>query len=75
MQEGYDNNHQFRETLPTRHSARHDFGFANPFVCLWIQVDENGLVRVVDEYVRYLCNIFFCATSYVFPCFEVITYC
>ncbi|MHC5121226.1 MAG: hypothetical protein ACYSO7_06915 [Planctomycetota bacterium] len=23
-----------------------DFGFANPFVCLWMQVDEAGAVRV-----------------------------
>jgi hypothetical protein len=29
-----------------------DFGFVNPFVCLWIQIDENGIVRVIDEYVR-----------------------
>lgn len=29
-----------------------DFGFVNPFVCLWIQVDNAGLVRVIDEYVR-----------------------
>lgn len=29
-----------------------DFGFVNPFVCLWIQVDESGVVRVIDEYVR-----------------------
>jgi len=29
-----------------------DFGFANPFVCLWIQVDSEGVVRVIDEYVR-----------------------
>jgi hypothetical protein len=29
-----------------------DFGFANPFVCLWIQVDEAQVVRVIDEYVR-----------------------
>jgi hypothetical protein len=29
-----------------------DFGFVNPFVCLWVQVDENSVVRVVDEYVR-----------------------
>ena len=29
-----------------------DFGFVNPFVCLWIQVDEKGIVRVIDEYVR-----------------------
>lgn len=29
-----------------------DFGFVHPFVCLWIQVDRDGLVRVIDEYVR-----------------------
>jgi hypothetical protein len=29
-----------------------DFGFVNPFVCLWIQVDGDGVVRVLDEYVR-----------------------
>jgi hypothetical protein len=29
-----------------------DFGFVNPFVCLWLQVDSAGCVRVVDEYVR-----------------------
>jgi hypothetical protein len=29
-----------------------DFGFANPFVCLWIQVDTEGVVRVIDEYYR-----------------------
>ncbi|MCP4609442.1 MAG: hypothetical protein GY845_12080 [Planctomycetes bacterium] len=29
-----------------------DFGFVNPFVCLWIQVDGDGFMRVIDEYVR-----------------------
>jgi len=29
-----------------------DFGFVNPFVCLWVQVDQEGVVRVIDEYVR-----------------------
>ena len=29
-----------------------DFGFVNPFVCLWLQVDTAGVVRVIDEYVR-----------------------
>ncbi|MFH1614668.1 MAG: hypothetical protein ABIG61_06265 [Planctomycetota bacterium] len=29
-----------------------DFGFVNPFVCLWIQVDGSNCVRVIDEYVR-----------------------
>lgn len=29
-----------------------DFGYVNPFVCLWIQDDGEGVVRVIDEYVR-----------------------
>ncbi|MEN6333197.1 MAG: hypothetical protein ABFE01_02990 [Phycisphaerales bacterium] len=29
-----------------------DFGFVNPFVCLWVQVDNEGTVRVIDEYIR-----------------------
>jgi hypothetical protein len=29
-----------------------DFGYSNPFVCLWVQVDGDGVVRVIDEYVR-----------------------
>lgn len=29
-----------------------DFGFVNPFVCLWLQVDFDGRVRVIDEYFR-----------------------
>jgi hypothetical protein len=29
-----------------------DFGFVNPLVCLWIQVDDEGGVRVINEYVR-----------------------
>jgi len=29
-----------------------DFGFVNPFVCLWLQVDSAGVVRIIDEYVR-----------------------
>jgi hypothetical protein len=34
-----------------------DFGFVNPFVCLWIQVDNEGVVRVIDEYVRQRATI------------------
>ena len=34
-----------------------DFGFVNPFVCLWIQVDAEGVVRVIDEYVRHKATI------------------
>lgn len=29
-----------------------DFGFVNPFVCLWIQMDAEGRVFVIDEYVQ-----------------------
>ncbi len=29
-----------------------DFGFANPFVCLWVQFDRLGYCFVVDEYVQ-----------------------
>jgi len=29
-----------------------DFGFVNPFVCLWIQIDGSGIIRVIDEYVK-----------------------
>ena len=40
----------YDENLPLYRSL--DFGFVNPFVCLWIQVDSDGVVRVIDEYVR-----------------------
>lgn len=40
----------FDPNLPLYRSL--DFGFANPFVCLWIQIDNEGVVRVIDEYVR-----------------------
>jgi len=40
----------YNPSLPLYRSL--DFGFVNPFVCLWIQVDEQGRVRVIDEYVR-----------------------
>jgi hypothetical protein len=41
---------EYDPNLPLYRSL--DFGFANPFVCLWIQVDNEGVVRVIDEYVR-----------------------
>jgi hypothetical protein len=41
---------EYNPNLPLYRSL--DFGFANPFVCLWIQVDNEGVVRVIDEYVR-----------------------
>ena len=40
----YDSNLPLYRTL--------DFGFVNPFACLWIQVDQAGNVRVIDEYLR-----------------------
>jgi hypothetical protein len=40
----------FDPNLPLYRSL--DFGFVNPFVCLWIQVDAEGIVRIIDEYVR-----------------------
>jgi hypothetical protein len=41
---------EYDANLPLYRSL--DFGFANPFVCLWIQVDSEGVVRVIDEYIR-----------------------
>ena len=29
-----------------------DFGFANPFACLWLRTDPDGRTFVVDEYVQ-----------------------
>ena len=29
-----------------------DFGFTNPFVCLWVVLDANDRMIVMDEYVR-----------------------
>ena len=29
-----------------------DFGYRNPFVCLWIQISPGGEVHVTDEYVQ-----------------------
>ncbi|HYO10725.1 MAG TPA: hypothetical protein VER17_17300 [Tepidisphaeraceae bacterium] len=43
-----------RDSSPARGEMRlaMDFGFANPFVCLWIVNGDDGVVRVVDEYVQ-----------------------
>ncbi len=41
---------EYNPSLPLYRAI--DFGFVNPFVCLWIQVDEKGTVRVIDEYVK-----------------------
>jgi hypothetical protein len=40
----------YNSDLPLYRSL--DFGYVNPFVCLWIQVDHDGVVRVIDEYIR-----------------------
>jgi hypothetical protein len=40
----------YNSDLPLYRSL--DFGFVNPFVCLWIQIDHDGVVRVIDEYIR-----------------------
>ncbi len=40
----------YNSDLPLYRSL--DFGYVNPFVCLWIQVDQDGIVRVIDEYIR-----------------------
>lgn len=29
-----------------------DFGFVNPFVCLWIQVDADDKILILDEYIQ-----------------------
>jgi len=41
---------EYNEGLATYRAM--DFGFVNPFVCLWIQVDDEGCAYVIDEYVR-----------------------
>lgn len=40
----------YNSSLPVYRTL--DFGFVNPFVCLWLQVDPAGTVRVIDEYIR-----------------------
>jgi len=45
----------YEANLPLYRSL--DFGFVNPFVCLWIQVDGEGKARVIDEYVRTRASI------------------
>jgi phage terminase large subunit len=49
-----------------------DFGFINPFVCLWIQVDDCGTVRVTDEYIRTRATIDIHAKEIIIrtPCSE-----
>jgi hypothetical protein len=41
---------EYNPNLPLYRSI--DFGFINPFACLWIQVDRDGTIRVIDEYLR-----------------------
>ncbi|UCC96309.1 MAG: hypothetical protein JSW66_10730 [Phycisphaerales bacterium] len=41
---------QFNPDLPLYRSI--DFGFVNPFVCLWMQRTASGTIFILDEYVR-----------------------
>ena len=41
---------EYNPSLPLYRAI--DFGFVNPFVCLWIQIDGDGKVRIIDEYVK-----------------------
>ena len=41
---------EYNQDLPLYRAI--DFGFVNPFVCLWIQIDAQGTVRIIDEYVK-----------------------
>lgn len=29
-----------------------DFGYSNPFACLWIHCREDGIIHVIDEYIQ-----------------------
>ncbi len=40
----------FNRDLPLYRAI--DFGFINPFVCLWLQTDDDGNVYVIDEYIQ-----------------------
>lgn len=40
----------YRPDLPLYRAI--DFGFVNPFVCLWLQTDRQGRIFVLDEYVQ-----------------------
>jgi hypothetical protein len=40
----------FDESLPLYRAI--DFGYVNPFVCLWIQAARDGQIRVINEYSR-----------------------
>lgn len=51
----FDKNLHIRENIssPSRCLYRAiDFGYVNPFVCLWIEVDDADRVYVLGEYVR-----------------------
>lgn len=41
---------EYNESLPLYRAI--DFGFVNPFVCMWIQIDSDGVLSVIDEYIR-----------------------
>jgi hypothetical protein len=39
-------------SLPTQYTLAIDFGYHDPFVCLWIVSDSEGRAYVIDEYVQ-----------------------
>lgn len=41
---------EFNPDLPLYRAI--DFGFVNPFVCLWIQTAPDGKILVIDEYIK-----------------------
>jgi hypothetical protein len=43
-----------RETVPSLAAIdlSIDFGFSNPFVCLWIGTRDDGAIHVIDEYMQ-----------------------
>jgi len=53
-----------------------DFGYRDPFVCLWVQVSPAGTVHVVDEYVQTQLPITHHADAIVRrdPCAVMATY-
>jgi hypothetical protein len=40
------------QTIAAELTLAIDFGFANPFVCLWIVTRPDGVSQVIDEYVQ-----------------------
>ena len=41
---------EYDKSLPIYRTI--DFGYVNPFVCLWLQVENTGKIRVINEYYQ-----------------------